>query len=83
MFQIKHWFDQITDWQYLIDDTALIIYRFIGSFGIIWTSLILVVWIKQEKYCDIERAAGAPAQISRPNVSLKRLPKIFVKDILS
>ncbi len=71
MFQIKHWFDQITDWQYLIDDTALIIYRFLGSFVIIWTSLILVVWIKQEKYCDIERAAEAPAKISRTKVRFK------------
>ena len=49
----------------------IIIYRIIGCFGVIWTSLILVVWIKQEKYCDIERAAGAPAQISRSNVSFK------------
>ena len=27
-------------------------------------NLILVIWIKLEKYCDIERAAGAPAKIS-------------------
>ena len=27
-------------------------------------NLILIIWIKQEKYCDIERAAGALAKIS-------------------
>ncbi len=51
----------------------IIIYRIIGCFGVIWMNLILVNWIKQEKYCDIERAAGAPAQISRTKVRFKRL----------
>jgi len=36
-------------------------------------SLILVICFKQEKYCDIERAAGAPAKISRTKVRFKRL----------
>ncbi len=40
-------------------------------------SLILVVWIKQEKYCDIEWAAGAPAQISKAKVRFKDYLKIL------
>jgi hypothetical protein len=51
----------------------IIIYRIIECFGVIWMNLILVIWIKQEKYCDIERAAGAPAQISRTKVRFERL----------
>jgi hypothetical protein len=34
-------------------------------------NLILDIWIKLEKYCDIERAAGAPAKISRTKSDLK------------
>jgi len=44
------------------------IYRIMECFGVIWMSLILVICFKQEKYCDIERAAGAPAKISRTKV---------------
>jgi hypothetical protein len=59
----------ILNWWY--SPYYIIIYRIIGCFGVIWMNLILVVWIKQEKYCDIERAAGAPAQISRTKVRFK------------
>jgi hypothetical protein len=59
----------ILNWWY--SPYYIIIYRIIGCFGVIWMNLILVIWIKQEKYCDIERAAGAPAQISRTKVRFK------------
>ena len=49
------------------------IYRIMECFGVIWMSLILVICIKQEKYCDLERAAGAPAKISSTKVRFKRL----------
>ena len=47
-------------------------------------SLILVICFKQEKYCDIERAAGAPAKISRIKVGFKRFnyKKEFLETIL-
>ncbi len=61
----------ILNWWY--SPYYIIIYRIIGCFGVIWMNLILVIWIKQDKYCDIERAAGAPAQISRTKVRFKRL----------
>ena len=41
-------------------------------------SLILVICIKQEKYCDIERAAGAPAKISSTKDRFKRLYLIWL-----
>ena len=48
-------------------------------------SLILVICFKQEKYCDIERAAGAPAKISRTKSDLKDFTykkKEFLKNSL-
>jgi hypothetical protein len=60
---------KIINWWY--SPYYIIIDRIIGCFGVIWMNLILVIWIKQEKYCDIERAAGAPAQISRTKVRFK------------
>jgi hypothetical protein len=39
--------------------------------------LILVIGIKQEKYCDIERAAGAPAQNSRTKVRFEDFTEKF------
>ena len=48
-------------------------------------SLILVMCIKQEKYCDIERAAGAPAKISRIKIGFKRFnykKEFFLEHIL-
>ncbi len=61
----------------------MIIYRIIECFGVIWMNLILVIWIKQEKYCDIERAAGAlpkfPGQKSDLKDYLKKKKKFFGK----